>query len=235
MEKVKRKKPVNEQELKELHTYLEEYYDRCLGLNQTPVYGDYVYSVELDSKGHKLIVANEYLRKRRIKPIVVPDIFEKIGDNCFNGARDLTGITFGRNIIELGNNAFYECRVLKSLCLNSNLKSIGQLVLRCMDLEYLQLPNNVEKVEYIYMSSLAPTISFGKKFREFNIKTVVGNSILEFHCDKLILKGVGVNCNQKIYFNGVDVTKKLNPFIENNVLNYDNTTGGILINGQRGR
>lgn len=194
--------------LEELHKYLVEYYNRCLGIYETAVYNDYKYYVEIDESGNDLLVAEEYLRKGKVTGIKVPDIFDKIGSNCFYQIENLKGITLGKNIIEIKDDSFNECKSLELLQFNSKLLKIGKLFIDSQ-LDNLVIPDSVKEVSTIHIRALVPTIYFGENITEFNVKLVLANTILDFHSNKLLLSGLSELGSRKIYFNGLDITREL--------------------------
>lgn len=210
------------QKLDELHMYLVEYYDRCLGMNEIAIYNDYKYYVEVNEQGNSLLVAGEYLKKKKVNSIRIPDIFDKIGSNCFYKIESLKGITLGKNIIEIKDNAFNECKSLENLDFNHKLTKIGKLSIDSDIIEYLELPDSVKELSIIDMKALVPTICFGKNIKDFDVKNVRVNTILDFHSKKLLLSGLLDIGNRKIYFNGIDITRKLDPQLDSIKLEYIN-------------
>lgn len=208
--------------LNELHTYLVEYYLRCLGMNERPIYNDYEYYVDKDENGNDLLVASEYLKKKKVNGIKVPDIFDIIGSNCFYKIESLKGISLGRYIIEIKDNAFNECKSLEHLYFNSKLLKIGKLSIDSDIIEYLEIPDSVKELSVIDMKTLVPTICFGKNIKEFDVKNVRVNTILDFHSKKLLLSGLLDIGNRKIYFNGIDITRRLDPQLDSIKLEYVN-------------
>lgn len=206
--------------LEELHIYLVEYYQRCLGVNEIAIYNDYKYYVEKDEYGNDLLVASEYLKKKKVNAIRIPDVFDKIGTQCFYKIENLKGITLGKNIIEIEDNAFDECKLLECLYLNHKLTKIGKLHIDSDIMEYLEIPDSVKELSVIIMKALVPTIYFGENIKEFDVRTVRVNTILDFHSKRLLLSGLLDIGNRKIYFNGRDITRKLDPQLDSIKLEY---------------
>ncbi|MCI6654636.1 MAG: leucine-rich repeat domain-containing protein [Clostridium sp.] len=112
-----------------------------------------------------------------------------IGKNAFSKNKNLLKIDFGRNIISINDKAFYKCKKLSVVKLNSKLKIIGKQAFQgCSNITLLTLPKNLQKIgdksfygcsklQYIMIKSIKltnrgiGTLSFAKCNKKVRVKT----------------------------------------------------------------
>ena len=87
-----------------------------------------------------------------ITDLVIPEsingvIVEKIADNAFKNAVNLTSVSMPDTILTIGSEAFYNCIRLKSIVFSNGLYSMGTHVFDgCVSLEEVKLPSTLSDV-----------------------------------------------------------------------------------------
>lgn len=133
-------KYVSEDDWKELiilkEESVEEEYTKGLILNEVTGYGYMV--IGYDGEEEEIIIPNTY---RGV------DVF-KIADNAFE-ASNIKKITIGRNVLEIGDYAFYDSNNLKEVIFkeDSKLETLGDGVFyNCDNLESINIPSTLKKL-----------------------------------------------------------------------------------------
>ena len=93
-------------------------------------------------------IGSKCFEKQSLKGVVIPETVTSIGNNAFQGCKNLASITFkgAPSTITVGNNAFQNCGKLKSINLPAA-KSIGSLAFdSCVSLEKISLEFGTEEI-----------------------------------------------------------------------------------------
>ena len=80
--------------------------------------------------------------------ITIPSKVTVIGESAFNGAGNLSKVTFaGDNVVEIGNAAFYGCKSLSEITIPSKVEKIGnQAFYNCKSLTTITIPSEVTSI-----------------------------------------------------------------------------------------
>lgn len=93
-------------------------------------------------------IGSKCFEKQSLKGVVIPETVTSIGNNAFQGCKNLVSVTFkgAPSTITVGNNAFQNCGKLKSINLPAA-KRIGSLAFEnCTSLEELVLEMGTEEI-----------------------------------------------------------------------------------------
>ena len=93
-------------------------------------------------------IGSKCFEKQSLKGVVIPETVTNIGNNAFQGCKNLASVTFkgAPSTITVGNNAFQNCGKLKSINLPAA-KRIGSLAFEnCTSLEELVLEMGTEEI-----------------------------------------------------------------------------------------
>lgn len=93
-------------------------------------------------------IGSKCFEKQSLKGVVIPETVTSIGNNAFQGCKNLASVTFkgAPSTITVGNNAFQNCGKLKSINLPAA-KRIGSLAFEnCTSLEELVLEMGTEEI-----------------------------------------------------------------------------------------
>ena len=93
-------------------------------------------------------IGSKCFEKQSLKGVVIPETVTTIGNNAFQGCKNLASVTFkgAPSTITVGNNAFQNCVALKSINLPAA-KRIGNLAFdSCSSLERISLEFGTEEV-----------------------------------------------------------------------------------------
>lgn len=93
-------------------------------------------------------IGSKCFEKNSLKGVVVPETVTSIGNNAFQGCKNLSSVTFkgAPSTITVGNNAFQNCTSLKAINLPAA-KTIGSLAFdNCTALEKLTLEFGTEQI-----------------------------------------------------------------------------------------
>lgn len=105
-----------------------DYYNRALALGDDKkeiiIEG---FSCDVDIVNKKIILL-KYLKPRKMSPVVVPNVFDEIGNNALCDCYKLSGIEFGNRINIIHESAFAYLSNISIIDLRkcTNLKSIGK-------------------------------------------------------------------------------------------------------------
>jgi hypothetical protein len=81
------------------------------------------------------------------KNTVIPENVESIGDDAFDGCRDLTSITIPNSVTTIGRRAFYGCSGLTSINIPNSVKSIEyETFYACYSLTSIVIPSSVMRI-----------------------------------------------------------------------------------------
>ena len=88
---------------------------------------------------------------KRTSPLVLPSPCKSIGYQAFYGNYELPSITFNDGLESIGNEAFYNCRVIRQAVLPESITQLGYGVFNnCDSLRTFRFPQNIKNVpEYI--------------------------------------------------------------------------------------
>lgn len=193
------------------------YYTRQIMLGQKAIYNDYEYDVV-----NEKLRAVKYLRYRARNPIIVPDVFEIIGDRCFSSCKNIQGISLGKNIRKLEYSPFGGCYKLFNLEFNEHLQDLGYFELSYNYISSLDFPDSLSHFENICLDSLPflKQISFGENiclYDPFNFKNLKIRESEDNHIEKIYFNShnlsllnfnsSGLNC--KVIINNEDFTNYL--------------------------
>ena len=84
-------------------------------------------------------IVNWFVRKTKLKTVVIPDEVKRIGDSAFRGCSSLTSVTIPDSVTSVGYGAFFRCSSLTSITIPSSVTSIG--------LEVLAMCNNLVNID----------------------------------------------------------------------------------------
>ena len=106
------------------------------------IIGDIVYKVISGSQNGSCEVSVLKVNKKNKKSYTIPNTVKingftckvtEISNNAFSGCTKATKITIGKNVKKIGSKAFYNCKKLKTLTINSTkIKSVGSSALKKM-------------------------------------------------------------------------------------------------------
>ena len=93
-------------------------------------------------------IGSKCFEKQSLKGVVIPEAVTTIGNNAFQGCKNLTSVTFkgAPSTITVGNNAFKDCVNLKSINLPAA-KRIGNMAFdSCTSLEKIVIDFGTEEI-----------------------------------------------------------------------------------------
>ena len=93
-------------------------------------------------------IGGKCFEKQSLKGVVIPEDVTSIGNNAFQGCKNLTSVTFkgAPSTITVGNNAFKDCVNLKSINLPAA-KRIGNMAFdSCTSLEKIVIDDGTEEI-----------------------------------------------------------------------------------------
>ena len=82
-----------------------------------------------------------------LESVILPDSVEEIGAEAFYGCKNLKSIVFPKNLKAIGDSAFSSCN-LESITLPESLKEIGEYAFSYCNLKSIVLPKNLQKIGY---------------------------------------------------------------------------------------
>lgn len=94
--------------------------------------------------------------------VVIPDVVTKIGDNAFNGCRNLEAVTIPDSVTSIGSSAFMFCSKLKTIKIPNKVKNIAERAFYCCDnLIFVKIPDGVTSIdcEAFYSCENLPSIT----------------------------------------------------------------------------
>ena len=92
-------------------------------------------------------IVNYFVRKTRLKTLVIPDGVTSIGNNAFAGCRLLESIVISDRVTSIGFGAFYGCRSLASINIPDIVTSIGGFAFRyCISLASITIGGSVTSI-----------------------------------------------------------------------------------------
>ena len=107
-------------------------------------------------------IVNYFVRKTRLKTLVIPDGVTSIGNNAFAGCRLLESIVISDRVTSIGDGAFYGCRSLASINIPDIVTSIGDFAFRyCISLASITIGGSVTSIgsyAFYNCSSLASIV-----------------------------------------------------------------------------
>lgn len=130
-------------------------------------------------------IGSKCFEKQSLKGVVIPETVTSIGNNAFQGCKNLASVTFkgAPSTITVGNNAFQNCVKLKSINLPAA-KRIGSLAFDgCVSLENLALEFGTEEIgDYCFRNCTG--------LKELEIPesvTIIGQSAFGGHSEDLLI------------------------------------------------
>jgi hypothetical protein len=85
---------------------------------------------------------------------IIPDDIANIGDDAFNGCKQLKTVVLPQSIISIGNGAFCDCPFLTSINIPNGVKEIaGNVFYGCKSLKEIIIPGSVTDIAYSAFSS----------------------------------------------------------------------------------
>ena len=103
--------------------------------------------------GGDMVVPDDLVRAQVHPSVAV------IPDNAFRYRDKLEEIDLCKGLLEIGNDAFFQCESLKHINIPSTVKVIGNWALCAAPLHTLHLPDSVESIgEYAFSYSRFPTV-----------------------------------------------------------------------------
>ena len=132
-------------------------------------------------------------------------VITSIGDNVFNGCKNLKEIEIPDTIKSIGNYAFSKCTALEDFTLPTSLKTVGNYAfLECNELTKVEFPESVETIgSYVF----------------YNCKNI-----------KEVCIGKNVTSIGSSLFGGTPITKLTVPYVDKNITNIKNIGNGFLAN-----
>ena len=96
----------------------------------------------------KEIKFGEDARKKMLDGVnILADTVKVIGDDAFNGCKNLKKVTGAKNVTKIGKNAFANCKKLTSVTLGSKVTTIGEKAFyKCTALKKITIPKNVNAI-----------------------------------------------------------------------------------------
>lgn len=123
--------------------------------------------------------------------VTIPNSVKYIDDSAFAGCKNLTNVTLGENLSEIGSYAFTNCHSLESIIIPNSVKTIETSAFAmCKNLKTLTIGNHVETIEI-------------NAFRGCNKLTsvIIPNSVISIEsssfsgCEELTSVTIGNNVN----------------------------------------
>ena len=117
--------------------------------------------------------------------ITIPDRFLGfrvfgIDEQAFYGLTSLSQVTFGANIVEVGNHTFVYCHNLAKVTLNNKLQKIGNGAFDGTSLTSLTLPNSVKSIgDYAFAGTKLTALTIPNSVTDLGYNVVSGCSELE--------------------------------------------------------
>lgn len=79
--------------------------------------------------------------------VVLPDSVKRIADGAFSGQLVMTDVRLPNGLEEIGRQAFYDCRGLRSLSIPDSVRLIGQGAFQSSGLRSISLPAGIDTVQ----------------------------------------------------------------------------------------
>lgn len=117
-----------------------------------------------------------------IKELVIADTVTKIESGSFSGCSNLEKLTLGAGVINIGSQAFLNCKKLNSIVFNDNLVSIEKSAFyRCASLVELSIPDSVASIgeSAFYECSKLQSIILPKNITNIESETFASCTALE--------------------------------------------------------
>ena len=100
-----------------------------------------------DSVDINYIIANAFKYKKNITSITIGNGVTEIGDSAFLGCDSLTSVTMGDSVTKIGVGAFNICSNLKNLTISNGVTEIGAYAFsKCKSLSNIIIPESVTKI-----------------------------------------------------------------------------------------
>ena len=118
---------------------------------------------ELDQNGYAIEPSNPMKGNITIPDYYMDNPVVELNDYAF-ATHEITDVKMGANVLEIGENTFFDCSALKKVELNDKLKTIGQSAFLQSGLEGdLVIPDSVERIESMaFALTKLDTIYVGK-------------------------------------------------------------------------
>ncbi len=132
-------------------------------------------TVVVDGVTYKVTaIEKNAFKNAKITKLTIGNNIETIGDNAFSDCKKLKSVKFGKNVTTIGNKAFYKCTSLTKVTIPAKTKTIGKSAFEgCKKLKTVTIGKSVTKI--------GSKAFYGcKKLKTLTIKT-----------SKLITKNVG--------------------------------------------
>ena len=92
-------------------------------------------------------IVNWFVRKTKLKTVVIPEGVKRIGERAFYMCGTLTSVTIPNSVTSIGDEAFFRCSGLTSVTIPDGVTSIGDWVFSgCSGLTSITIPDNVTSV-----------------------------------------------------------------------------------------
>ena len=92
-------------------------------------------------------VVNWFVRKTKLKTLVIPDEVKRIGDSAFRGCSSLTSVTIPDSVTSIDEWAFSYCSGLTSITIPDSVTSIGDWAFDgCSGLTSITIPDSVKSI-----------------------------------------------------------------------------------------
>lgn len=87
-----------------------------------------------------------YVNKEEIKNVLVEEGVLNIGNDAFYECSNLNNINISESVMSIGNTAFWKCSNLDSINLSKNITTIGDFAFSRCNLRNVNLPDNITKI-----------------------------------------------------------------------------------------
>ena len=91
-------------------------------------------------------VVNWFVRKTKLKTVVIPEEVKSIGTRAFNKCGTLTSVTIPKSVTSIGDEAFSGCSGLTSVTIPDGVTSIGERVFFFSGLTSVTIPDSVTSI-----------------------------------------------------------------------------------------
>ncbi len=122
-------------------------------------------------------------RSKEIETCIVHDDTKYIYYNAFAYVENLDVVTLGKNVIEIGDYAFYKSG-LNQIVLPQGLKRIGASAFNYTDLKHIDIPNTVEEIgNYAFVSASIYRVKVPSSVKKMGLEVFQDGHLTHIYCE----------------------------------------------------